>query len=327
MNVIRLRCVVDSNAPLTAAGPLNVVADIVAPVGSTPHVAYFCLPGGGMRRGYFDLQVGDDTSYSFAQAMAARGQVCVLIDSLGVGEGGRPADGFELTPDVMADANEQAVAEIVRRLRSGMLDAALPPMPALRTVGAGHSMGALLTVVQQARHRSHDALLLLGFSTRGMADFNSAEENVYAGDPAGARANAVRLARLRHAEPYFEIVSNPTSRDVFGRGADREAVMALGTVREKCLATPSLFSMIPGSSAPDCASIGVPVMLAIGDRDICGPPHEVPANFPASRDITLLVLAATGHTHFVFPSRRTLFERAASWAETMARGYDLEECR
>jgi pimeloyl-ACP methyl ester carboxylesterase len=322
MNLIRIRCAVDSQAPLAAAGPLNVVADVVAPdriAGSVSRLAFCCIPGGAMRRGYFDLMVGEDTSYSFAEAMAAHGHVSVLIDSLGVGEGGRPLDGYELTPDVMADANERAVAHILNGLRRGDLDPALPPMTALKSIGVGHSMGALLTAVQQARHRSHVAVLLLGYSTRGMADFNSAEENAYADDPAGARANAVRLARIRHPEPYFEIVSNPTSREVFGRGADRPAVMALATVREKCLATPSLFSMIPASSAPDCAAVDVPVMLAIGDRDICGPPHEVPASFPASRDITLLVLAETGHTHFVFPSRQELFDRVARWAATVTR--------
>jgi pimeloyl-ACP methyl ester carboxylesterase len=320
MDVVRVRCVIDSHAPLRAAGPLHVVADVIAPAriaGSVSRLAFCCIPGGAMRRGYFDLMVGEDTSYSFAEAMAAHGHVSVLIDSLGAGESSRPLDGYELTPDVMADANAQAVAQIMNGLRHGDIDPALPPMTALKSIGVGHSMGALLTAVQQARHRSHAAMLMLGFSTRGMADFNSPEENAYAGDPSGARANVVRLARIRHPEPYFEIISNPTSREVFGRGADRPAVMALATVREKCLATPSLFSMIPGSSAPDCAAIDVPVMLGIGDRDICGPPHEVPANFPASRDVTLLVLAETGHTHFVFPSRQELFDRVANWAATV----------
>jgi len=80
-----------------------------------------------------------------------------------------------------------------------------------------------------------------------------------------------------------------------------------------------LFSMIPGSTAPECAQIDTPLLLGVGDRDIAGPPHEIPASFPASRDLTLLVLPATGHCHFVFDSRHGLFERVASWCEAILR--------
>jgi hypothetical protein len=43
----------------------------------------------------------------------------------------------------------------------------------------------------------------------------------------------------------------------------------------------------------------------------------VPASYPGSADITLLVLPATGHAHFLFDSRHHLFDRAASWCEAI----------
>jgi pimeloyl-ACP methyl ester carboxylesterase len=75
--------------------------------------------------------------------------------------------------------------------------------------------------------------------------------------------------------------------------------------------------MIPGSVVPECAQVATPVLLAVGERDIAGPPHQIPASFPASRDVTLLVLPATGHCHFLFDSRRRLFERAAGWCDAI----------
>jgi pimeloyl-ACP methyl ester carboxylesterase len=77
--------------------------------------------------------------------------------------------------------------------------------------------------------------------------------------------------------------------------------------------------MIPGSSAPECARIDTPVFLAVGDRDIAGPPHQIPASFSGSRDVTLLVLPETGHCHFLFASRRGLFTRAQGWVEAVLR--------
>jgi pimeloyl-ACP methyl ester carboxylesterase len=92
-------------------------------------------------------------------------------------------------------------------------------------------------------------------------------------------------------------------------------VEALKAARAPLLVTPGLFSMIPGSTVPDCALIEVPLLLAVGDRDIAGPPQQIPASFPRSSDITLRVLPATGHCHFLFDSRRDLFARAAQWCE------------
>ena len=82
---------------------------------------------------------------------------------------------------------------------------------------------------------------------------------------------------------------------------------------------PALFSMIPGCSAPWAARVRVPVFLGIGERDITGPPHEVPASFPASPDVTLLRPARAGHSHFAFATCAALFERIARFSASAGR--------
>ncbi|MBS0378909.1 MAG: alpha/beta fold hydrolase [Proteobacteria bacterium] len=304
---------IEVGALLPGEAALTIAADVYLPdrLSSAPRVL-FCLPGGAMNRGYFDLK--GEGGFSFAAAMAARGFIVATLDHLGVGESSRPLDGHALTPDILTEANAIAMDAIRAELMSGSLTGR--PLPMLRSIGVGHSMGAMLTAMQQARRPMHAGLVLLGFGTAGLAVALSPEEARYAGDPAGARAELVRLARLRSPDPYPLIQRSAQAREMFaGNTADPRGVEALKAARAGLLLTAGLFSMIPGSAAPECAAVGVPVFLGLGDRDIAGPPHAIPAAFTSSHDVTLLVLEMTGHAHFLFPSREHLFGRLARWCE------------
>jgi pimeloyl-ACP methyl ester carboxylesterase len=303
---------------LAGQGPLTVAADIFLPPRMRfPAVALFCLPGGAVAKGYFALEPDD---FSFAARMAGAGFIVVSLDHLGSGASSIPQDGFELTPDVLTAANALAVDAIRAELLAGRVEGQTQPLSELRTIGVGHSMGAMLTAMQQARFHQHAALMLFGFSTQGLPVALMPEEAAFAADSAGARNNVVRLARTRSSAPNPEIAysASAQSRELFaGENADRRGVEALRRTRTRLLVTAGLFSMIPGSSAPECAQIDTPVFLAVGDRDIAGLPHQIPANFPASGDVTLLVLPATGHCHFLFASRQRLFARAHGWVEAV----------
>jgi pimeloyl-ACP methyl ester carboxylesterase len=307
---------------LPGEGPLSIAADIFFPPRPrVPPVALFCLPGGALAKGYYHLETEpgrDGGDLSFAAWMVSHGYIVVALDPLGSGGSSRPRDGFELTPEVITAAHAVALDSIHADLLAGRVAGQTQPLAQLRTIGVGHSMGAMLTVLHQARDRRHAALILLGFSTQGLAPALSAEEATFAGDPMGARHNVVRLARLRSREPYAQMTSSAQSREIFaGKNAERRAVEALQQVRTRLLVTAGLFSMLPGSSVPECTQIDTPLFLAVGDRDIAGPPHQIPASFPGSPDVTLLVLPATGHCHFLFASRRHLFARAQSWVEAV----------
>ncbi len=76
-----------------------------------------------------------------------------------------------------------------------------------------------------------------------------------------------------------------------------------------------LTSMIPGSVAAEMAAVDVPVFLGLGEHDIAGDPHGIPAFFPRCTDLTLFVLAATGHNHNVAPAREVLWDRLGAWAD------------
>ena len=294
-----LRVDVSDVAP---AGVRSLAVDVHRPehVGPRP-VVCCCVPGGGMSRGYFDLQTPAAVgNFSMVGHLVDRGFVVITLDSPGVGESDVPHDGYTLTPDVVADVNARA------------FDQVLEEWPGARRIGVGHSAGALLTVVQQARRHTYDALGLFGFGRGGHAQFALTEDER---DQAGG---IVELTRRRFGDPLPGGGSTSTSPFLLG-GMDVPpvALEALGSVKSRLLGVVGLTSMIPGSVDAEMAAIDVPVFLGIGERDIAGDPHAIPACFTGCGDFTLFVLPGTGHNHNVAPERELLWERFVVWARAL----------
>ena len=300
--------------------PLRVAAEVFMPdvIGPSP-LALVCLPGGAMNRTYFHLLAGRDTSFSFAAAMTARGFVVITLDHPGVGGSDKPDDSYGLTPERIAAANTEAASQLLNALRAGSLLPDVAAMPGLCSVGVGHSMGAMMTIIQQALSPQHIGIALLGFSTRGLPEYVTAEARELAKDPVAIKAERVRLARQMFVTDYPSIRSTQDTKVIYAGGnAEPEGVMALRPAIEKLLPVAAYQSMLPGNVAAEAAQISVPVFLGLGENDMAGSPHTVPAAFPKSQDVSLLVLPATGHNHFVFASRHLLFERLTRWLHAIA---------
>jgi pimeloyl-ACP methyl ester carboxylesterase len=321
MESITIKLHVDSGVQLPGEGALHIAAEVWAPndLDRTSTVtAFVALPGGGMTRRYFDMPVEGDDTFSFAKQMVARGFVVVLIDHLGIGESSRPVDGYAVTAEVVAKANAKATEMIVGKLRAGSLSPSLPALQNLSTIGIGHSMGAMMTLVQQAQYRQHNAIALLGFSTRGLPEYVTPKVRELASDPEAIRAQLETFARGMFAQPYPVIKPTGQSGGIFaGKTADPRGAAALKQVTDALLPMCAFLSMVPGNVLPEARQIASPVFLGVGEFDMVGPTHEIPASFPASRDVTLHVIPETGHSHFLFPSRLELFDRLAAWARTV----------
>lgn len=287
----------------------------------SPRAVLVCLAGGNMNRRYYDLRGADgDDSFSFAAQMCARDFAVVAIDHPGLGDSTRPADGYALTPERIVEANTQATDALLRRLRGGCLVDGVPAWPELASLGVGHSMGAMLTVLQQAQSRSHRGVALLGFSTRGLPEYLPPAVREQAKDPACVREHLVTWARAMFVQPYPVIRSSGNGEAVYGSAkADPRGVSALKAATDVLLPVPAFRSMIPGNVAAEAAQIEVPVFLGLGTRDMAGPPHEVPAAFRACTDLSLRILEDTGHSHFLFASRGVLFDALADWAVRVLR--------
>lgn len=301
------------------------------PRGAVTPPVWFCLPGGAMNRHFYDLRVDDPgsgagagpgsetgTGYSFARRMAGRGFVSVLVDPPGIGDSDRPADGYALTPERLVAALTRLHARVCEDLRAGRIDDGLPPMEDVRTIGLGHSMGAMLTVLQQAAERPHAAIALLGFGIQGLPDYLPPEARALAQDTEAVRERLVPFARQMFVEPYPELRS-AGGGDFYGSaGADRAAVVALKTARDRLLPVPAFMSILPGNVAPEAAAVDVPVYLGFGGADFIGPTDDGACGFTASPAVERQMLPGTGHSFFLFDSREALFDGLARWARVLA---------
>jgi len=310
---------VDSGERLDGEGALQVGVTVTLPDDpSRAKAALVCLAGGNMNRKYFDLmppgENASDESFSFARALAARGFVVIALDHLGLGDSSKPKDGYALTPDLLTRANAHATGEVLARLREGKLDAGVPALPKVRSIGIGHSMGAMMTVLQQSAMKQHDAIAVLGFATRGLPEYMPSKVSKLS--QAEQRAQLVTLAREVFDEPYPRIRSTGNGQQIYGSAnADPRGVAALKAATDCLLPVPAFMSMLPDNVGPEAAQITVPVLIGVGSRDMTGDPAAIPAAFPRSSKVDLYVQPDAGHSHFLFPTRLDLFERVGAWAE------------
>src|SRR5262245_723953 len=186
----------DVSDALDLPGVHEIAVDVIVPADAADasrRPILCCLPGGSLSRRYYDLEVDGDRSYSFAEFMARLGFASVALDHLGTGESSRLAGGAVLDPEAIARANQSALDQALSRLRVGGAEPGLPALAAQRTIGVGHSMGSCLTVVQQAQHAPHAALVLFSFTAQGLPHYLTDAEKRFAGDPDGARASLAAL--------------------------------------------------------------------------------------------------------------------------------------
>lgn len=278
----------------------RVAVTVFQPGASVPvdRAVLWCVPGGGMTRRYFDLEVD---GYSMARHLAELGHVVISVDPPGVGDSDVPGDGWALLPEVIADVLEAVRVQLGAEL--GLAERI--------EIGVGHSAGGLLLARQQARHRGFHAVALLGVSGGGLPDVTTPDEMAYAHDEGRLAPALVDLAKARFGEP-LPVMARGSSERLVGHEMDSHVHEALVRTRAPLLALVGTMSLIPGSSASAFEAIDVPVFLGVGDADIAGPPHRIPRQFPRSRDVTLVVVRS-GHNHNVAPGRHLLWDRLSQW--------------
>src|SRR4051794_10802451 len=182
--------ILDVSAALPFTEPVWLASTVHLP-DSAPRAVLICWPGGGYGRVYWDMQIPGHADYSFAEHLTAQGFIVVAADHLGVGDSSKPADGDRINFETMGAAAAAFVAQVRERLAQGAPEFGGQPLPSVPVIGVGHSLGACLTVVAQARHACYDAVVLLGF-THGQKDL--------AVDAVGG---AAREAAAEQAKAFF----------------------------------------------------------------------------------------------------------------------------
>jgi len=316
------------------SAPLAQTAWLFAPrdLGRASRVLV-CLSGGSYDKRYWHLEVPGRAGYSFARHMAGLGFVVLALDHLGTGGSSDPAGVPALDLALMRDGDIAAIREARARAERGELSDALPPLPGAAWIGVGHSLGACLATMMQARARPFDALALLGYTVdvSGIAPdgVGGANASAHTPDTDDERALAARVlaseARLR--------ASSGLPDDALAMRLDRSAARALfhapDVPDDVVAADEAAASRMPVRAAAEVTTPGfvgrfaraidVPVFLGIGGAiDVSRDPHSEPAAFPAASDVTLFVLEGAAHCHNFASGRARLWDRVAAWARTLA---------
>jgi hypothetical protein len=286
-----------------------------------PRAVLICWPGGSYSRAYWDMHIAGHPGYSFAEHMTAQGFVVLAADHLGVGASSKPANGDRVDFDTMSTA----AASFVRQVRAGLADGSPEfggtPLTETPIIGVGHSLGACLTVVTQARHRCYDAVALLGF-THGRKEVSvtavGATEREPACDPGTLRETAIEQARAFFGETWDDVHGFAPREPNHGwlhRPDVPAAVIAADDAQAVRWPRQSYVdALLAGYSAGFAAQLDCDVFLGFGDHDVPPSPHAEVAFYTSSPDVTLYLLPNSAHCHNFARTRTKLWDRVGRWA-------------
>jgi pimeloyl-ACP methyl ester carboxylesterase len=295
--------------PVTVAGRQEEIAGwvfappVVRP--EAPPLVVDLLAGATYTKSYWHL-TGDafpGKTYSLAQYLVEHLHAIVIAcDHPGTGESSRPSDGYTITLECLAETHAQVIHQLRDHLGKGTLLRDMPPLPAIRLLGGGHSMGAAVQALLQGQWQLYDAVALLGW-TQGAIDMTRYDQAL------------LQEVLVPNAQGYIDpLPLRVASRPVFYGGyvtdAQREA--------DERLATPMPGGilgalMTPGATAAAAKKISVPVYLAFGSLDVSSNPHGEVAAYTQAQDVSLFILPDSPHCHNLAPSHPQLWHHLAEW--------------
>ncbi|MDB5425046.1 MAG: hypothetical protein JWQ29_2462 [Phenylobacterium sp.] len=338
-----MRAPIELMIDVTEAAGLGVTAQtavtVYLPEGKLPErrIVCFAFPGGGYCRRYFSFDMPGASGGGQAGFHTDKGWIFVACDHLGFGDSTVP-EGNALTLDNVAAANHATVIEVMKRLETGALADGLGPVTPALKLGIGQSMGGCFTIVAQGQLGTFDAVGLLGYSaihtvvpTRPgrpqpawpwISRQSSLDAPMILNAAAMAGAETVGLAP---PEPGGE---NPFQWSFHYDDEPPEIVamdMAppspgapLAEWRSATTPPCGAYMVAPGVVALEAAAITVPVLVAVGERDVVPDPWAEPKAFKSSADVSVFVCPRMGHMHNFAGTRRLFWQRIHSWGEGVA---------
>jgi hypothetical protein len=307
----------DLTIPVTLVGlPQTVYGKLCVPEQATRSVQVL-VPGGTYKNDYWDLPT-ELGLYSFRAGMNNSGFATLTIDRLGTGRSSHPLSTL-LTSLTEADVLHQ----VIQQLRAGSLGPRFD-----RVISGGHSLGAVISMIEAATYHDTDAVLIAGLAhrfdavdlaARALAAFypapldplltNAGHDLGYLTTMPGTRANA------------FHSPGIPTPAAISHDEATKDAFPA--TIAPDGI---GLAVVIPYS-----ALIDVPVLVALGGWDelFCSPIPLVASDCssaqalrrqeslyysPAAQLETYLLPGNYGHSFNYAPNAEEFQKRVADWA-------------
>ena len=282
------------------------VPDDLALLGERP-VTMALTAGGSYDKRYYHFEVSGREGYSAAEYLAGRGNIVLLTDHLGVGESTRVPDQKQATRQIVGLANHAAVTQFYERLAAGTLVPGLPAIADFARIGGGHSMGGMMTVIQQANQRSYEAIMVLGYTADGVHTTTDGKKfRAWDAIPEGAEFPDYTFPERAPLHEGFHWDDVPA-----------DVIAVDDTLAVEVPAGIGIISIKTGVIREEAAQIDVPVYFCNAERDVSPDPHAEPALFPACTDFTLHILPNSGHCQNFASTRHRMWERMHRWARTV----------
>ncbi len=268
-------------------------------------VTMVLLNGGSYDKRYYHVEIPGFPGYSTAQHLAELGNIVLVPDHLGMGESTRVPDQKKATRHIVALANHAAITQFYARLQSGDLHCDLPAIPRFIKIGAGHSMGGMQTIVQQAAYTSYQAVMMLGYTAQGV-HFTMGGKKLRAADFLPSTS--------------LDYTSNDRTQlreGFYWDDVPAEVIAADDAIAVETPANIGLDSIRTAIIVDDAAQIDVPVYICLGERDVSPDPHAEPGYFKRSTDITLHILPRSAHCQNFASTRHEMWNRMHAWARSI----------
>jgi alpha-beta hydrolase superfamily lysophospholipase len=322
MAILRHDLLLDVSATLPPGASddrVEIAATVVVdPVRLEPDpTVIVAIPGGTYHRRYWDLLPPRRVGYSQAAWLAERGVIFVACDYLGGGDSTRPDDGDFMTLGVCADAAHDVFQQLRKGLEGGSLADDLPAVTGATFVGIGQSLGGHITTMQQGRYADYAGLGVFGASPILIANIpNHARLDGLSDEERRERIMEDNAKTAGVPElPMYHGAPRENFRGIFH--VDDVADDLVRYDEEQCHTLISRVSgtdgMTPGISKDLAERVEAPVFIAFGASDVSADPHAEPAAYPASPDVTVVVVPHMAHMHNFAETREHLWRRFHQW--------------
>ncbi len=300
--------------PLAVGGGVTIAATAFAPhnaAADAPLPVLFLVPGGGMCRRYFDIQIEGGEGYSQARWFAARGFLVVIMDYPGAGDSTLEIDGLPPSREQVEAGVAEAVRQVATRLRAGELLQGLAPVSSYLLIGGGHSVGGHVIVGTQARHAVFDGIAPLGASmTLTRLKLLPGKNHPYRAEPGSRNLASVRAVDWRNNDHWPDVPDWVLEQDY--------ARKPLPPWRTSNMPVFSGVLVEPFASASEAANVRVPVLLIYGEQDVTAEPLDDVGMFRSAPSVSLLVVPGMGHNHSLANSRAIAWRRLELFAAEVA---------
>ncbi|HVW43839.1 MAG TPA: hypothetical protein VHC18_21070 [Amycolatopsis sp.] len=310
-----------------------------------PPVVAFAFPGGGYSRGYYGFDMPDSAGQGGqARWHTRQGWIFVACDHLGFGDATVAPPGV-LDYDNIARGNLATVEHVTELLRTGGLADGFPPVADPVRLGIGQSMGGCFTIALQGQHRVFDGVAILGYSAihtvvpsrpgtpeipwpwllRGSDPHAPKPLNV-AGLAAATAAAAAAPPPTEHPFTWaFHWDDEPADVVATDMAANAESFEGpLPSWRSATIPDCGSYMVAPGTVATEAAAIDVPVLVAVGERDVVPNPSLEPFAYKSTPDITVYRCPRMAHMHNFAHTRFDFWRRIHSWGDAVRRSARTE---